>query len=377
MSPPSPNAPMTILHLTAPGQVGGLESVVLALTAGLHNRGHRAVLGAVYSRAPGSEALTARARSLGVEAREIVLSPRAYVQEFRSITALMDTLRPDVVHTHGYRSDLIGGAAARRANVPWVTTLHGFTGGGLKNRAYEWLQVRAGRRADALVAVSRAIRDRLLRAGANEARVHVVPNAWSERPLLRTAEARRRLGLVGGGPVIGWVGRLSREKGADLFLEALALMRELPWRASIVGDGRERPALQAQAARLGLAERIDWHGVVLDAASIYPAFDVWVLSSRTEGTPIALFEAMAARVPVVAAAVGGVPDVVSRDEAWLVPSEQPDALAGALREVLADPAAAATKADIALATLRGKFAEPAWISAHLRIYDAVTRESRG
>ena len=368
---------LTVLHLTAPAPVGGLESVVRALTCGLHTRQLRVVLAAVYEEKPGEAALTARARADGVETVEVVVPPRSYRREFRAIAEIIANLRPDVVHTHGYRSDLVGGAAARRARIPWVSTLHGFTGGGMKNRAYEWLQVQAALRADALVAVARPIRDRLVHAGSLESRVHMLPNAWTERSLLTREESRRRLGIQGTVPVIGWVGRLSREKGPDLFLEALALVKTQSWRASIVGDGRERAALEAQAGRLGIADRIDWHGVVPEAAGIYPAFDAWVLSSRTEGTPIALFEAIAARVPVIVTDVGGVPDVVSRKEAWMVPPERPEALAEALRELLASPAAGVAKAEAALARLRERFAEPAWITAHLALYEEVSRTPRG
>lgn len=367
---------LTILHLTAPAPVGGLESVVLALTRGIRARGHRPVLGAVYDTQPGETALTPRAAVMGIEVEDIVLPPRTYRREFRALTRLIATVGPDVVHTHGYRSDLLGGAAARRAGVPWVSTLHGFTGGGLKNRSYEWLQVLAGRRADALVAVSRPIRDRLIRAGAPATRVQLLPNAWVQRPLLPREEARRRLGLTPEGPVvIGWVGRLSREKGPDIFLEALGRLDALPWRASIVGDGPGRAGLEAQAARLGIADRIAWHGVVPDAAGIYPAFDAWVLSSRTEGTPIALFEAMAARVPVVVTGVGGVPDVVSGKEAWIVPPERPLALSEALRALLTSPTAALARADAAFARLREDCAEPAWIARHLEIYREVARQA--
>src|SRR5437879_13039717 len=97
----------------------------------------------------------------------------------------------------------------------------------------------------------------------------------------------------------------------------------MPWSAAVVGDGVERCRLERLAATLGLGSRVAFHGKVDDAARLFPAFDMFVLSSRTEGTPIVLFEAMAAGVPVVANAVGGVPDVESRHEALLVHKTAP------------------------------------------------------
>src|SRR3989475_12586147 len=88
---------------------------------------------------------------------------------------------------------------------------------------------------------------------------------------------------------IGWVGRLSEEKGPDVFLEALGRMRHQPWTACVLGDGPARPALEARAAALGLTGRVHWHGSVRGAESVYRAFDGFGLCSRTEGTPIAPF----------------------------------------------------------------------------------------
>jgi glycosyltransferase involved in cell wall biosynthesis len=319
----------------------------------------------------GDHPVLQRAAALGVEVRRVVVPPRAYLLEYSLLRRAMAELRPDLVHTHGYRADLIGGLAARRAGISWVSTVHGFTGGGRKNRFYEWLQVRAYRRAQAVVAVSRPIRDRLVGAGVFPDRVHVLPNAWAPKPVLPRAEARGRLGLTGQEPVIGWVGRLTREKGADVFLEALSLLPHRNWTASIVGEGRERGSLEAQAARLGIADRVRWHGLVPEAAALYAAFDAWVLSSRTEGTPIALFEAMAARVPAVVTAVGGVPDVVSPFEALLVRPEDPAALAAAICGLLAEGDGAAARAEAAFRRLSARHSAGGWIDAHIALYRSL------
>jgi len=172
--------------------------------------------------------------------------------------------------------------------------------------------------------------------------IHVVQNAWQETalPFDRSA-ARRRLGVSADGFRIGWVGRLSAEKGPDLLLHALVHLMHLPLSVSIIGGGQEQQSLLARANRLGIEQQIRWHGMVPDAARQFAAFDVFVLSSRTEGTPIVLFEAMAADVPIVAARVGGVPDVVSLAEAALVPPADPVALAAAIRAVYRDPVATA------------------------------------
>jgi len=282
--------------------------------------------------------------------------------------------RADVVHTHGYRADVVAGLAAARAGVPTVSTVHGFTGGDIKNRFYELLQLRAFRRMNAVVAVSSPLRLKLIRAGVPEPRVHCIRNAWARSSTpLRRHDARVVLGLPDSELVIGWVGRLSPEKGPDLFLEALS---RVPWQASVVGDGRLGGTLRRLAEGLGVSDRIRWHGLVSSAGRLLGAFDLLVLSSRTEGTPIVLFEAMEAGVPIVATSVGGVPDVLGPDDALLVSPGDSDRLAEAIRQVFDDPAAAAARASHARARLAAEFAPGPWLDQYEALYRSLFPDSR-
>ena len=225
-----------------------------------------------------------------------------------------------------------------------------------------------------MIAVSRPLVEGLGRAGVPRVRIHLVPNAYRpEGELLSRGAARAELGVPDEPDwfVIGWVGRLSREKGPDVLIEALARMRDRGRRAVFVGDGPDRPALESRAAALGLADRIHWLGTVPRVARCYPAFNCFVLSSRTEGTPIVLLEAMAAGVPIVAAAVGGVPDVVSGDEALLVTPEQPDALAVALDQVATDRTGAAARAARGAIRLQSERGVSRWLAAYDAVYQRL------
>jgi glycosyltransferase involved in cell wall biosynthesis len=310
----------------------------------------------------------------GVEVHLIHAGGRAYLQERRLTMKLIRDWRADVVHTHGYRADVVTGMAAARAGVPTVSTVHGFTGGDIKNRFYELLQLRAFRRMDAVIAVSSPLRQKLIQAGVAAPRVHRIRNAWAPpSPSLSRHEARAVLGLPDSDTIIGWVGRLSPEKGADLFLQALA---RGPWLASVIGDGRAGGELRRTAEVLGLADRVRWHGLVPSAGRLVSAFDLLVLSSRTEGTPIVLFEAMEAGVPIVASAVGGVPDVLGPDEALLVPPGDPDRLAEAMRAVFGDLAGAAARASRARARLATDFAAGPWLDQYESLYHSLLPDSR-
>ena len=312
-----------------------------------------------------------RLRALGVPVTRVVVRRRSYLAEYRNLRALMTSLEPHTVHTHGYRADLIGGAAARALHIPRVSTVHGFVGGSLRNRVYERVQLIALRHMDAVLAVSRPLADRLAKAGVLRDKIHFVPNGFALVAANSTRDAaRRQLGLDGSTPVIGWVGRLSREKGADVMLDAIAAC-ETSWRLSMIGDGPERELLRLRAAKLGITDRVVWHGPVSNAGALFSAFDAFVLSSRTEGTPIALFEAMHSNVPIVTTSVGGVPDVVGSGEAILVPSEQPAMIAQALDSILTDPSSAKQRSARARQRLVRDFGPELWLAEVERIYRAV------
>jgi len=162
---------------------------------------------------------------LGIEVIPLRVAPRAYRTERAGIAELCGTLRPDVVHTHGYRADVVDAGVARSQRIPTVTTVHGFTGGGWKNRVYERLQRYAFRQFDAVVAVSRPLAEALVREGVPLGRVHEIRNAWDDAvTFLDHSAACSVLGVPSDGFRLGWVGRVSHEKGPDVMLQALALL---------------------------------------------------------------------------------------------------------------------------------------------------------
>jgi glycosyltransferase involved in cell wall biosynthesis len=311
-----------------------------------------------------------RLRASGVNVTLHRVSGRAYLAERREFGRMIRGMS-GIIHTHGYRADVVYGPVARSQGIPIVTTLHGFTGGDLKNRLYERLQRWYCRRFDRVVAVSRPIADLMRRSGVRADRLALIPNAYTTKDALATrSEARRRLGLDESAFVVGWVGRMSHEKAPDVFIEALGLLRDLPLVAVCIGDGPMAESSRARAAELGIADRVRFPGLVDGVSALYSAFDVFALSSRTEGTPIVLFEAMAAGVPVVATRVGGIPDVLSSGEGMLVDAEAPPQLAEAIRQVFTAQDAARDRAQRARRALKDRFSPEPWA----RRYEAVYKE---
>jgi len=253
-----------------------------------------------------------------------------------------------LIHCHGYKDAFIGLLAVRGLPVLKVMTVHGRTGASLRARAYERLEQVMVRRFDHIVTCTERMRNELLRRGLAPGSVTTIyPGIWP-RPITqdgptRMEQWRRRLGLGPQEFLIGTVGRLSPEKGQILLLEAFARVgAELP-RAKLVlvGGGARREALERHAARLRTADRIFFTGEVPpdDVAALYPLVSLFVLPSLREQVPGSLLEAMAHGRPVVATAVGGIPEIL-RDgvTGLLVPPGDPAALAEAILTLYRDEA---------------------------------------
>ncbi|HKZ68630.1 MAG TPA: glycosyltransferase [Anaerolineales bacterium] len=262
------------------------------------------------------------------------------------LLGLIRRYRPHIVHTHTAKAGAVGRVAAGLARVPVVVhTFHGHTFRGYWGPFASRLVVAAERGlayfTDRLVAVSDRVRDDLIEFRiAPPEKIVAIPVGLDLTPF--TVGGRLRSHRE---PVIGIVGRLVPIKNHVLFIEmARRLIRDgLPARFMVVGDGELRSELERSAADLG--DRITFAGWRRDLTEVYRELSVVVNTSLNEGTPVALIEAMAARVPVVATNVGGVPDVVRPNETgWLAPSGDADALTEGVKLALHDGQAVASRA---------------------------------
>jgi glycosyltransferase involved in cell wall biosynthesis len=210
-------------------------------------------------------------------------------------------------------------------------------------------------------------------AGVATAKVHLIRNVFVPTAAALTRdEARIRLDMPDV-PSIGWIGRLSTEKGPDIALEAFARLERPNTRLVMIGGGPDESSLRRHAEVLGVADRVLWRGVIPDAGRLLPAFDAFLLSSRTEGTPVALLEAMAAGVPIVATRVGGVPDTVDASSALLVDSGASAQMATALGEIFDAPDLARRRAQRARSRLDEHFNVQGWLSRYESIYRQVMK----
>lgn len=371
--------PLSVAHLLAPAPFGGLETVVTTLAPAQAREGADVTVCLVVTPGEADAEGHPLARALEdgqVEVETWELPVRAYREERRRVADLVMRRSLDVLHTHGYRPDVVDAPVARKLGVSTVSTVHGRIGGSWKGRIYEWVQARAFRRFSAVIAVSEKLEGELLEDGVPADRVHLVPNAWApSAPVLERDEARRRLGLPLDVPVVGWVGRMSHEKAPDVMVRAATRVRSDEAVFSFIGDGPDRGMCEGMVAEAGLEGRAHFHGQVPEASRLLPAYDVFVLSSWTEGTPMALLEAISAGVPVVATAVGGVPNVVSETEAHLTRPGATEEIAFAIDDVLSRPEEARKRAAAARARLERDFAVEPWARRHLDLYRSLVGRS--
>ncbi len=341
-------AQLTVVQLRSSRRSYGPERVIAELVAPLAEHGVTASLLALYRPRAGDPAVhpwIAEARTKGWAADQL-LDPRPFsVRTARRLAERLHQARPDILHSHDYRSNMLGGLVARRLapSLPWVATVHLHTSDSRRLRMYRTLDLLMLRLADHVVTVSRDQRRLLLARGIDRQRLCLIPPAVAADRFADQAGAphlvRTRLDLPTSAPLVTLVGRLTRQKGVDLLLLAARELRpEMPTvHYLVVGDGPERLALHRQARDLGVAEAVHFLGYQAQVAGILGASSVIVLPSRSEGLPVVLLESLALARPVVASAVGGIRDVV-RDgvTGLLIPPDDPQALATGLRRLLAD-----------------------------------------
>lgn len=222
-----------------------------------------------------------------------------------------------LVHTHGYFADIIAAPVCGLLGIPHLATCHGYIQADRKLRVYNSLDKLALRFCDKVIAVSPELGRELAASGIHESRIVVIQNAVHPacRPEdLETLRHEKRKALSIGPDlfVIGYAGRLSPEKGVGTLLRAAESLKGQGrgFKVVLLGDGPERGELEEAARARGLGDDVLFLGFRDDAEGWLPALDLFVLPSLTEGTPMALLEAMSAGVPVVATAVGGVPKVL-------------------------------------------------------------------
>ncbi len=329
---------MRVVELVPSLHVGGAERLVSLLAQELARVGHAVTVVSLY--APADTWIERELVRAGVPVRFLGKGRGPDLRVVARLSRTLAELRPEVLHTHLHTLPyaLPARLGARAPRCPVVHTLHN-----LAARESEWhgrLVQRAAFRAGVEpVAIGEAVAASVEAVYGWRPR-HTIPNgipvaAYRAPPGAR-GELRASLALPPDAPVFLTVGRLNPQKDHATLLDAFAAAARGAW-LLVAGEGELRAALERRARALGVADRVRFLGVRADVPRLLAAADAFVLASRWEGNPLVVMEAMAAGLPVVATAVGCVPDLVPADAGRLVPAGDAPALAAAMRALAADP----------------------------------------
>ena len=379
--------------------IGGPSRQAIGLTTALDAAGFETTL--FHGRlGPGegdmSTMLPAAAHAVFMPHLQRPIAPLADFRTFVQLYRAFRQLRPRIVHTHMAKAGLLARVAATvfnwtRGAAPRARVVHTYHGHVLEGyfspaltRLFISLERLLASRTDRLIAISPAIGRELVdhyRIGTAQ-QYRIIPLGFdlSELAAIGDAErtvARERLGIAAGVPVVSTVGRLTAIKQPRLFLDVIArVASSQPTVVALVaGDGELRDDAQAYARALGIANRVMWLGWRRDLATIYGATDVFLLTSRNEGTPVALIEAMASAVPGVSTDVGGVKDVIDSPEVGvLAPFGDVHALVNGVEHLLSDASLRRCIGERARANVVTRYSSQRLVADIIALYDELLEE---
>lgn len=363
---------MRVLHLISSSGFYGAEAVVANLAMGLRRNGCDAAIGSLQNgRRPDREFET-RLHSYGLPVRDIPCQARFDRQTVRWIDEYVREQNFDLIHTHGYKADVHGYAAARMAGKPLLATCHNWTGENLRGRLYDWIDHLVLRRFARIAAVSDPVRNSLVRFGVRPERIRVIPNGVDVRRFEATWP--RPPVYAGAAAQVGFVGRLVPEKGVNILLRSApgVLSRHPHTVFLIIGEGPARAELEKLTDDLGIGSSVRFLGRQADMAAIYSLIDILVLPSLNEGAPMTVLEAMSAGRPVVATRTGALPDIVVEGETGiLVGSGDAPAVESALVSLLADPARLLQMGRAGRSRVEAKFSSDSMARDYLDLYHSA------
>jgi glycosyltransferase involved in cell wall biosynthesis len=325
---------MRIVQLISSRGFYGAEGVVVLLSNRLKELGCTVKLGIFNAELPQNADFVEAANQADLEVWSLDCLGRLDSTAIMALARSLRDTKTEVLHTHGYKANLFGLAAARIAGCAVVATCHNWTGRTSSLRGYATLDRWFLPHFDAVVAVSEGVAEDLLSRGLPRSRLQIIANG------VDTVKFRQHVPCATSSPILGVLSRLSIEKGLDIFIRALpSILQEFPELQCVVaGEGPERAALLTLAEKLGVRHALKLIGFSRDTVSFLSSCTVVVHPSRIDGMPLSILEAMAAAKPIIASAVGEIPALLLQGEAGLlVTPGDPVELAASILTLLRSP----------------------------------------
>jgi len=337
-----------VLHLRSSSGFYGPEAQILQLVKPMRQEGFEIEILALYRRngnMPLIHPLVERAKRSGLKANQLDDMARFSPKAILRIAERLRRGHFSLIHTHGYKTNIFGGLAAKLAGVKGIATVHLHTEASRRLKLYKVMDLFVLRFFPKVIAVSEHLRQELISKGLSKEKVVTIHTAIDLEAFLDTVPHNSRklrdiLNIGDDQCVISIVGRLTPQKGHIYFLKGAKRILEVLPKAKflVIGDGPSRKELEKLAISLGINRAVSFLGYQEDIAAFTNVSDVIVMSSIKEGLPVVLLEALALAKPVVATRVGGVPEVIKDKETGLLVSPRdPEELAQAILYVVRNP----------------------------------------
>ena len=370
----------TVLLLISSEGYFGVENMLVNLGVALSRMGCRCVVGVFCdARFPHAE-VGDRARARGLAVEIVPCAARFDWRAAARIRRLVEEHKVDLLHTHGYKADLYGRAAAWNHRVGLVATCHNWPHPSWSMQAYAVLDRLFLRTFDSVVVLSEKVAELLRRAGIQEGKLVTISNGVEIERFRDAQPTLKDDPFLQRESVIGFVGRLVPGKGVDILLRAAqkVLSRCPNTRFMLVGDGPSRQELESLASQLGIQDRVVFAGVRREMPEIYASLDLLVLPSLCEAMPMCVLEAMAAGKPVIATRVGSIPQLVEPGQTGeLVEPGGVQELSAAIVRLLEAPQRARQLGANGQARAAAQFSADAMAGRYLELYREVVNARDG
>ena len=310
------NSQKSILHLVDSSGVYGAEKVILTLLDQLRESEFRGILGCIREKKTEEVEIAEKARERGIPIHYFTMRRGLNPFGIYEIVKFIKHNRISLVHSHGYKANIFFGILPLRS-FPIISTVHGWLkfGHDRKEKVYEFLDSKALKRLDFVVAVSEAVKEDLIKRGISKKKIVTIYNGITTNYFHGKCdglEIRRSYLLEQDDFVIGTAGRLSEEKGHAYLIQAIPdLVKEIKnIKLIIAGDGPLKKDLEYLIEKLRVSSHVRLIGYEKNIESFFSAIDLFILPSLTEGLPISLLEAMASGRAVIGTRVGGIKEVI-------------------------------------------------------------------
>lgn len=355
--------------------------MVLELCSELRNNSIETIIGIFDNSHNPHLQLYEQVKKRGLQSQVFLCRGQLDVNAVKRIRSFTSENGFDVIHSHGYKSDFYLYMAAKGLAIKKVATCHNWIGTGLKMKFYEALDKRLLRSFDKVITVSEVLRGHLIAKGFNPETVQVIRNGIDFKrfepfivmPLETTLKVKRSLGVDSNNKVIGTVGRLTEEKGLRFLFESFkdVLLLFPNTTLLIIGDGPLKERLALLSGKLGIKQKTIFAGTRNDIPQLLGIIDIFAMPSLTEGMPIALLEAMAAKKEIVASRVGEIPNLIVNGYSGLVVEPRDHSqLTTSLVRLLQNPADGERFAEAAYDYLRKNFSSVRMAESYIKVYES-------